>query len=75
MEVLPPVFFNRIWSAVKKEIVKTEMKPFEETLHGHKMVDNYRWLETGSEERSAWIDLQNKYADDLVLNNPEREVF
>jgi len=60
---------------MQKEIAKTEIRPFEETLHGHKMVDNYRWLETESEERSAWIDRQNKLVDDNFLDDPRREAF
>ncbi|MCK5841863.1 MAG: S9 family peptidase, partial [Candidatus Sabulitectum sp.] len=60
---------------MQKEIVKTEIRPFEETLHGHKMVDNYRWLETESEERATWIDRQNKLVDDLFLDDPRRISF
>ncbi len=60
---------------MKSKYPKTEIRPFEETLHGQRMVDNYRWLETESEERSAWIDLQNKLVDKLVLDDPGREKF
>ena len=60
---------------MQNEIVKTKIRPFEETLHGHKLVDNYRWLETVSEERSTWIEQQNKLVDSLVLDDPGREAF
>lgn len=60
---------------MKSEYPKTEIKPFEELLHGQKIVDNYRWLETASDERSTWIDEQNKFADSLIFDDPKREMF
>lgn len=60
---------------MKLKSIKTKISPFEEILHGRKMVDNYRWLETASEERTAWIDQQNKLVDSLVLDDSRREEF
>ncbi len=60
---------------MKQKIVKTAVKPFEEYLHGRRMVDNYRWLETDSEERTAWIDQQNNLVNKLVLDDPNRGEF
>ena len=60
---------------MKQEHPKTKIRPFEETLHARRMVDNYRWLETASAERTAWIDQQNKLVDSLVLDDPRREEF
>ncbi|MCD4707606.1 MAG: prolyl oligopeptidase family serine peptidase [Candidatus Sabulitectum sp.] len=60
---------------MKPECPKTRIRPFEETLHGRKMIDNYRWLETDGEERTTWIDRQNELVDKLVLDDPRREMF
>lgn len=60
---------------MKHEYPKTEIRPFEELLNGKRMVDNYRWLETTSDERSTWIDEQNKLADSFILDDPKREIF
>ena len=60
---------------MKLDTPATDIKPFKETLHGRKIVDDYRWLETAGEERTAWIDLQNKLVDSLVLDDPRREMF
>ena len=35
---------------------KTAVSPVEETLHGHSIVDKYRWLEDGTSPRTqAWV--------------------
>ncbi len=60
---------------MKHHSVATLIKPFEETKHGRKLVDNYRWLETAGEERTAWIDQQNKLVDSFVLDDPNRKEF
>ena len=54
---------------------KTQVRSFVEVLHGRKMVDDYRWLETESEKRTAWINEQNNLVDSMVLDDPKREDF
>jgi len=51
----------------------TDVRPVEEVLHGHRLVDDYRWLEDqeGPETR-AWIDAQNDYTDRLLASCPAR---
>ncbi|MDF1544878.1 MAG: hypothetical protein P1R58_07215 [bacterium] len=40
----------------------TEIVPVVDTLHGHEITDNYRWLEDQqSPETRTWIDRQNSY--------------
>lgn len=60
---------------MKQIYPKTAIRPFKETLHGRRVVDNYRWLETASEERTAWIDQQNRLVDSLFLDDPRRCIF
>ncbi len=60
---------------MNSQFPETEIRPFVEELHGRRMVDDYRWLETAGEERTNWIDQQNKLVDRIVLNDPKRENF
>ena len=60
---------------MKLQFPKTEIRPFVEELHGRRMVDEYRWLETSGMERTNWIDQQNKLVDDVILSDPKREDF
>jgi prolyl oligopeptidase len=61
----------------------TEKKPVEETIHGQKFVDQYRWLEgDNSDEKnmgkvtpevSAWTDKQNEYTRAVLDGLPGRK--
>ncbi len=45
-----------------------------ETLHGQKVSDPYRWLETSdSPETHEWIEAQNKLSGQFLAGIPERE--
>jgi prolyl oligopeptidase len=53
---------------------KTRKIPVEDTLHGVKLVDPYRWLEDQqSPETRAWIDEQNRYTRALLDPLPGRD--
>lgn len=60
---------------MNSQFPKTKIRPFVEELHGRRIVDDYRWLETEGEERTAWIDQQNTLVDSQVLDDPKRENF
>ncbi|MCK5842497.1 MAG: hypothetical protein KAH31_10035, partial [Candidatus Sabulitectum sp.] len=60
---------------MKLEAPKTKIVPFTENLHGRVMVDDYRWLETAGEDRASWIEQQNSFVDNLVLDHPKRHEF
>jgi prolyl oligopeptidase len=52
---------------------KTKVAPVEETLHGHKIVDNYRWLEDGeSPETQAWVASELAYTRSILDKLPGR---
>jgi prolyl oligopeptidase len=52
---------------------KTKVAPVEETLHGHKIVDNYRWLEDGeSPETQAWVSSELAYTRSILDKLPGR---
>jgi len=52
---------------------KAKVAPVEETLHGHKIVDNYRWLEdAGSAETKAWVDQELTYTRSILDTLPGR---
>jgi prolyl oligopeptidase len=45
-----------------------------ETIHGAKVVDEYRWLEDGeSTETRDWIKAQNQYTDEIIGSLPGRD--
>jgi prolyl oligopeptidase len=60
----------------------TEKKPVKETLFGHTLVDNYRWLEGDDSdpnnmgkvtpEVTAWTDAQNAYTRSVLDHLPDR---
>jgi len=51
-----------------------EKKPVEETLHGVKIVDNYRWLENGqSPETQKWVQEELAYTRSMLDPLPGRE--
>jgi len=52
----------------------TRTDNIEETLHGVKVVDAYRWLEDQeSKETREWIDSQNRYTQSILSTLPGRE--
>ncbi len=52
----------------------TQEEPVAYSLHGHELVDPYRWLEDQeSPETQAWISVQNAYADSVVGHTPLRD--
>src|SRR5690606_16124004 len=60
----------------------TPKKPVTDELHGHTIVDDFRWLEGDNSdpaqmgkvtpEVSAWTDAQNAYTRELLDNLPGR---
>jgi prolyl oligopeptidase len=63
----------------------TEKKPVEDTLFGHKIVDDYRWLEGDNSdpanmgkvtpEVSAWTDKQNEHTRAVLDSLPGRKAL
>jgi len=52
---------------------KTKLAPVEETLYGHKIVDNYRWLEdANSPETKAWVEQELTYTRSILDTLPGR---
>jgi prolyl oligopeptidase len=63
-------------SAASATVPKTEKRPLEETLHGVKIVDNYRWLEDGSSpETQKWVEAEMGYTNALLAPLPGREAI
>jgi prolyl oligopeptidase len=53
---------------------KAEKRPLEETLHGVKIVDNYRWLEDGSSaETQKWVSEEMAYTRGVLDPLPGRD--
>jgi len=53
---------------------KTKVAPVEDTLHGHTVVDNYRWLEDSqSPETKAWVGTELAYTRSVLDTLPGRE--
>jgi prolyl oligopeptidase len=51
-----------------------EKHPLEETLHGVKIVDNYRWLEDGSSaETQKWVEQEMGYTRRVLDPLPGRD--
>src|SRR5438876_4451599 len=52
------------------------VKPMEENLHGTKIVDNYRWLEDGSNpETQKWVEEEMAYTQAVLNPLPGREAI
>jgi prolyl oligopeptidase len=63
-------------SAASTTVPKTEKRPLEETLHGVKIVDNYRWLEDGSSpETQKWVEAEMAYTNAVLDPLPGREAI
>ncbi len=55
---------------------KAEKRPLEETLHGVKIVDNYRWLEDGtSAETQKWVAEETAYTRGVLDPLPGRDAI
>ena len=55
---------------------KAEKRPLEETLHGVKIVDNYRWLEDGtSPETQKWVAEEMAYTRGVLDPLPGRDAI
>jgi len=55
---------------------KAEKRPLEETLHGVKIVDNYRWLEDGtSADTQKWVAEEMAYTRGVLDPLPGREAI
>jgi len=53
---------------------KTRRDNVEETIHGVKIVDPYRWLEDGQNtETKEWIKVQNQHTQAIIDSLPGRE--
>jgi prolyl oligopeptidase len=53
-----------------------EVRALEETLHGTKVVDKYRWLEDGdSAETRTWVGAENAYTRAVLDRLPGREAI
>ncbi len=49
-----------------------ERRPLEETFHGIKIVDNYRWLEKNSPATQKWVEQEMSYTRSLLDPLPGR---
>jgi prolyl oligopeptidase len=55
---------------------KAEKRPLEETMHGVKIVDNYRWLEDGtSPETQKWVAEEMAYTRGVLDPLPGRDAI
>jgi prolyl oligopeptidase len=55
---------------------KTEKRPLEETMHGVKIVDNYRWLEDGnSPDTQKWVAEEMAYTQSVLDPLPGRDAI
>lgn len=54
----------------------TATNPVTDTFHGVEVVDNYRWLEIGTNaEVEAWTDRQNEYCREHLDQLPDRQAI
>jgi len=57
-------------------VPKAEKRPLEETLHGVKIVDNYRWLEDGSNpDTQKWVAEEMAYTREVLDLLPGRDAI
>jgi prolyl oligopeptidase len=62
--------------AAASAVPKAEKRPLEETLHGVKIVDNYRWLEDGqSPETQKWVEEEMAYTRGVLDPLPGRDTI
>ena len=62
--------------AAASAVPKAEKRPLEETLHGVKIVDNYRWLEDGSSpDTQKWVAEEMAYTRGVLDPLPGRDAI
>jgi len=62
--------------AAASAVPKAEKRPLEETLHGVKIIDNYRWLEDGqSPETQKWVEEEMAYTRGMLDPLPGRDAI
>src|SRR5579864_9416721 len=55
---------------------KAEVKPVQETLHGTRIIDNYRWLEDGTNpETQKWVQEELSYTRSVLDPLPGRDLI
>lgn len=58
------------------QLPETAIKPVTDTYHGVEVIENYRWLENGSDQGVRnWSEAQNKYARWILDHIPAREAI
>ncbi len=63
-------------STASATVPKAEKRPLEETLHGVKIVDNYRWLEdANSPETQKWVAAEMAYTNSVLDPLPGRDAI
>jgi len=63
-------------STASATVPKAEKRPLEETLHGVKIVDNYRWLEDAdSPETQKWVAAEMAYTNSVLDPLPGRNAI
>jgi len=67
---------DNVKTTASATVPKAEKRPLEETLHGVKIVDNYRWLEDAdSPETQKWVAAEMAYTNSLLDPLPGREAI
>ena len=67
---------NDVKSSAPAQMPQAEKRPLEETLHGVKIVDNYRWLEDGaSPDTQKWVAEEMSYTRSLLDPLPGRDAI
>jgi prolyl oligopeptidase len=68
--LIPGLLLTPLWSA-EPAVPKTVKKPVTESYHGVNVVDNYRWLENGSDPAvRKWVKDQNQYTRTVLDKYP-----
>jgi prolyl oligopeptidase len=67
---------NDVKPSAPAQVPQAEKRPLEETLHGVKIVDNYRWLEDGaSSDTQKWVEEEMSYTRSLLDPLPGRDAI
>jgi len=67
---------NDVKPSAPVHVPQAEKRPLEETLHGVKIVDNYRWLEDGaSPDTQKWVAEEMSYTRSLLDPLPGRDAI
>lgn len=84
MRLIPPLAISfllvaqslPLYSQELQQVPTTRVGPVEETIHGVKIRDPYRWLENqDSPETRVWIAAQTKYTKSILSRAPARELI